>query len=332
MTQATLLSDFLTALGVPHTQRYADQRFNAMTFQSLFGLSEELKNFGIASEGYQIVDKAADLPKLTTPFLAATREGGIVIVENVSPDKVDIRSYDGPKSMSTEQFVDVWTGVVLLAYPAENACEPELDEHRWIDFGLRARSWLLVAACAFIFVYLFIAHGLWQHFSTIALTAISLVGLYVTLQLEFKSLGVHSSTADSICGFIDRTGCSSILRTSASSFFGIVHWSEVGLGYFAVTLGMLLCAPEYIGSLALLNALCCPFSIWSVWYQKFRAKKWCTLCLITQACLWLSLACYIFGGWYSDIRIDMSLFVIGAAYVGAVFGINALSNILHEKA
>ena len=94
----------------------------------------------------------------------------------------------------------------------------------------------------------------------------------------------------------------------------------------------LLMFPQYIGFLALINACCCPFSIWSVWYQKYRAKAWCTLCLITQACLWLSLGCYAFGGWFgSSFPLDIHIIVIGSAYVAALLLINALSPYLERN-
>ena len=35
-----------------------------------------------------------------------------------------------------------------------------------------------------------------------------------------------------------------------------------------------------------LNIFTLPYSFWSVWYQKAKAKQWCVLCLIIQALLW----------------------------------------------
>ena len=90
--------------------------------------------------------------------------------------------------------------------------------------------------------------------------------------------------ADKICGLIDRTGCGTVLSTKASKFFGLFGWSEVGFSYFGVSLACLLVFPQHIGYLALVNACCCPFSFWSVWYQKYRAKAWCTLCLWPSMC------------------------------------------------
>ena len=113
---------------------------------------------------------------------------------------------------------------------------------------------------------------------------------------------------------------------------GIFSWSEVGISYFGVTLATLLLFPQYTGYLALINAICCPFSFWSVWYQKYRAKAWCTLCLITQACLWLSLACYILGGWFRHaFPLRAPFFIIAVFYVTVLLAVNALSPYLKKN-
>lgn len=321
----TILSDLLSAMGVPHTMEYSDQRFNTMTFKSLFGLSKVLEEYGVDSEAYIVTDKAGDLALLTPPFLAHTPDG-FVIVRNIDKDKIDLNSFDGPETLGTADFIDKWDGKVLLVFPHPDASEPDYSRHRFIEIANISKRWILIACAIFLFGYGFITAGLWRHDSTILLTGITLAGLYVTFQLLLKSYNISSKHADSICSIIDRSGCHTVLGTSAAKFFGIFGWSEVGFAYFSITLLVLLIFPENIGSLALINACCCPFSFWSVWYQKYRAKAWCTLCLITQACLWLSLACYIFGGWFKhSFPLRADILVIGAAYVGTLLLINALS-------
>lgn len=322
---ASILTDFLAALGVPHTRRYSDAQFDAMTFQSLFGLSKLLESYGVESEAYALTDKAADLPRLTAPFLAHVPDG-FVIVEATGPDCVAVNEGYGARTVPTGDFCKRWTGEVLLAFPKPDAEEPHYAEHRFVDLADKAKKWALAGALVFVFVYGFVTAGLWRHASTVLLTAITLAALYVTYELLLKTYGIASRRGDSICGIIDRSGCHTVLGTTAAKFFGLFGWSEVGFAYFSVTLGVLLFAPGDIGSLALINACCCPFSIWSVWYQKYRAKAWCTLCLITQACLWLSLACYGFGGWFRmSFPLSPSILSIGAAYVAVLLGLNALS-------
>ena len=324
--RASLFSDFLTELGVPHTQWYSDQRFGGMTFKSLFGLSKLLQAYGIPNEALSVADKKAALGAITPPYLAQLQRS-FAIVTATGPDTVTLRTVSNPQPhpIATDVFLNKWSGVVLLAYPDEKSEEPHYASHRFTEIGNSAKKWVLGALMLFIFAYLFISNGIYSHVSTVLLTLICLAGLFVTYQLVLKSLNIHTGAGDAICGVIDRSGCHSVLSTSASKFFGLFGWSEVGFAYFGVSLGCLLIFPQYLGYLALINACCCPFSFWSVWYQKYRAKAWCTLCLVTQACLWLSLACYIFGGWFRhSFPLDWQFFVLGATYVAVMLIINAL--------
>ncbi|MBO4966398.1 MAG: hypothetical protein J6C81_09125 [Muribaculaceae bacterium] len=327
MKPASIFTNFLTELGVPHTRSYSDRRFEKMTFKSLFGLSKLLQSYGVPNEAFSLPDKRGDLALLPVPFLAGSGES-FVVVRSKNQNSVEyIDCVTGEtRTLSMDDFIDKWSGVALVAYPTEESAEPSYMKHHLIEIAQRVKRWVLIAAVLFIFLYLFISNGIYAHVTTVLLTMIFCGGLYVTYELMLKSLHIHSERGDSICGLIDRTGCHQVLSTKASSFFGIFSWSEVGMAYFSVSLCCLLVFPKYLPYLALINACCCPFSFWSVWYQKYRAKAWCTLCLITQGCLWSALICFICGGWFEgSFPLRIEFFILGATYVAALLGINSLS-------
>ena len=328
----TILSDFLNALGVPHTVKYSDEQFHAMTFQSLFGLSKLLEQYNVPSEALKVADKEKDIDSLTPPFLAHTRDC-FAIVEALTPQEVSFRAYDGKiTSVPRYRFNELWDGIVLLAYPQDNSAEPDYATHRLGDFARKMRPWILGAAALFLFVYFYVANGLWSNLWINGLILVTLAGIFVTYQLELKTIGIHTAAADSICSVIDSGGCNSILATPASKFLGVFSWSEVGLTYFSVSLVAMVVFPQCWGWLALINACCCPYSFWSVWYQRFRAHKWCTLCLITQACLWLSQACYIASGaWRIAFPLQWATAVLVAVYALVFFSLNMLNPLLARK-
>ena len=53
----TLIADYLSALGVPYTYDYTNTRFSKMPFQTMFGFTKLLQEYGIKSEGYLLKDK-----------------------------------------------------------------------------------------------------------------------------------------------------------------------------------------------------------------------------------------------------------------------------------
>lgn len=317
----SLFSDFLAQLGVPHTVDYSDGRFAGMSFKSLFGLSKLLEEYGVPNEGVRISDKS-EIRKLGVPFLAQTPEG-FVIVTAVGDDRVSYVTQGVAETVPYNAFVDAWTGVALLAYPDADAGEPDYRAHADIEMVKRSKVWVLWGCVAALFLYLFISNGIYRHVSTVILTLLNIAGVGATYLLLLKSQKVHSRFADRVCGVVEEGGCDDVLETKASSFFGIFSWSEVGFAYFSVSLLALLVFPGDIGYLGAINICCLPFSFWSVWYQKTRAKAWCTLCLSVQAILWLSFACYLAGDWLHGIfPLRMPFFVTGVCYVTVLLALN----------
>lgn len=324
MVQASVFSDFLRELGVPHTVDYSDRRFAGMPFRSLFGFSKLLGDYGVRSEGLRIADKG-EFRSLVPPFLAQT-PGGFVIVTRRSGDTVDYLTDGVAESMNLDDFTRAWTGIVFLAFPDDKSAEPDYRRHRFVELAGIVKKWLLVAVAAFLFVYFFISSGLYGHVSTVLLTLLYIVGTVLSVMLMQKSLNIGSRAADRVCTVLEKGGCDSILKRPVSKFFGIFSWSEVGLTYFGVSLATLLLFPEYIGYLALLNLCCLPYTVWSIWYQRFRAKEWCTLCVSVQCTLWLLFFCYLGGGWFSHVMpIRFGFIVLGAVYLLVLLVLNRLA-------
>ena len=83
--------------------------------------------------------------------------------------------------------------------------------------------------------------------------------------------------------------------------------------------------PQWIRYLALCNVCCLPFTFWSIWYQRFRAHKWCTLCVSVQATLWLLFFCYLSGGWLKGVfPLRIEFFVLGVTYLTVLLLLNRI--------
>ena len=259
MPDNTIFTDLLGQLGVRFTPEYANRQFEAMSFKSLFGLSQLLKSYGVESEGLVLSDKS-EIEKLTPPFIAQT-SGGLVIATSIGNGSIGYLSQGVEERMPLQEFEKAWTGTVFLAFPTERAGEPEYCAHREAMFFTKVRNVGLVVGLAALFCYLFVSNGIYRHVSTVLLTLLDLGGLYLTYLLVQKSLKIHNKAADNVCRVLQEGGCDSILETKASKFFGIFGWSEVGFTYFSVSLLCLLMFPEWICYLALCNACCLPFTV-----------------------------------------------------------------------
>lgn len=326
----TILSHWLELLDVPFTPAYTDTRFRAMPFHSLFGMSKLLDEYGVETEGLRLASPS-DLTTLTPPFLAHTK-GGFVIVTGIGADTISYKTGGVDETIPAAEFAAVCDGNVFMAYPTATSSEPHHALHSRIDFFDRAKKWVLIGAVIILLAYLVVTNHIWTSWSLMAVALLDMGGLWFTWQLVRKSLHIHSSAADAVCGVLEAGGCDDILETSASKFFGLFGWSEVGFSYFSVSLLGLLMFPQSAGALMLCNMLCLPFTAWSIWYQRFRAHRWCTLCVCVQATLWLTFFCWLGGGWLPHIvPVGVHFIVLGLTYVAVLLGLNAIMPLIDRK-
>lgn len=330
----TLFSDFLRELGVPHTEAYSDSRFAAMPFRSLFGLSKLLQDYGVAAQGLRLAS-TADFAQVPVPYVAATPRG-MVIVTRVADGQVDYLSRGVAETMALEAFEQAATGTVLVARADRTSREPDYGAHRRMEFFTKAKRWVLWGLTIFVLVALFVSNGVWRYPSLIAVTAFDLVGLFFCTLLMGKTLNIHSAAADAVCGAVEKGGCDDVLATKASSFFGLFKWSELGFAYFGVSLVALLAFPKAAEWLAWIGVCCLPFTVWSVSYQKFVIKHWCTMCLGVQTTLWALFFSWLAGGWlgHSPFPLALGFWVLTAVYGIALLTINRLTPYLtrHDTA
>lgn len=332
----TIFTCLLDVLCVPHTAAYSDGRFRAMPFQSLFGLSKLLQEYGVATAGVSLDDRK-DITDLPVPFVAPLRGGEWVIVSgtDATAGTVSYLSHGRREQAPIDTFTGAWGGTALLCGHddgAVRAIEPHYAEHRLAIIMTRLRNIALVVLLTGLSLWLFVENGLWKSWVTMSLVVVSIIGFLASYFLGQKTIGIHTKFSDSICSAIQHKGCDHVLD-SGGTFLGIFHWSEVGLGYFGVTLLALLTAPQQtMPWLAFFNVFCLPYSFWSIGYQKFKAHAWCTFCLIVQATLWTLAAIFFFGGVWKELTTFNSAGpILLACYIIAVLGINWLLSVLNRQ-
>ncbi|MDO5395083.1 MAG: vitamin K epoxide reductase family protein [Bacteroidales bacterium] len=315
-------NDFLTALHVPHTQAYSDNRFATMPFMSMFGMSRLLDEYGVDSMALALTDKN-QMPLIPTPFVAPVSGSEWVIVTDASDNMVDYITQGKHERAAFSRFRDAWTGVAFIATANHASREPDYNSHRLAAAMTSVRNYGLWALMMAVAVYFFIVNGLWRNWWSIALPLVLLTGLAASFMLVLKTIGVRSKAIDNVCATIQEGGCDTVIDTGGT-FLGIFHWSEVGLAYFSVSLLALFLWPDAWSWLALFNIFCLPYTVWSVSYQRFKAHAWCTLCLVVQLTLWLTFICWLGYGWWNRLTLSATPFLLAAAYVIVCLTLNRL--------
>lgn len=329
---SSLFSDFLSVLNVKHTEEYSDARFATMPFPTLFGLSELLKEYGIGSIGLNVAKETREkaLNEFPKPFLADT-EDGFLIIEKINDSNLTYLSQHKEFTAPVSEVAEAWNGIALLAEKDEESIEPDYEKHWIAEKAQGVKSWILRLLIAALFGFAIWCSGLWTHWAAWLLAIFDMAGITLSFLLVQKALGIQNKAADAVCSVLEEGGCDQLSRSDASSFMGIFKWSEVGLSYFSVSLLAMFLFPSILPVLAAINIVCLPYTVWSIWYQRFRAKTWCTLCVSVQCTLWVLFALYMIGGWTfqifpMDLWFWIKAIVLAACYLAVMLGINKIDN------
>ena len=253
----------------------------------------------------------ADLNHIQTPCLIRLNNGQaaalIDIAEGLGARKKSFLIYHpdhGVQILLPQDFIGIWSGVLFDIDSAHAFKEPQFfdknSSEQW-QYWCRPISIILT-----LLLIVAVLHYQVTHFAGIALlifvgiTACLISGLALSLILAQHALGNISGTLAKYCssGFAnDATyNCSDVLDSPSSKFLGVSH-ADIGVAYFSGSLLLFLLslltvdAYPYIHSLnsgiIYLSLLVPIYSGYSIYLQKYRLKKWCILCLYTQASVFL---------------------------------------------
>jgi len=283
---SNILTSFLDALDVKYTKTFSNKYYNEHPHKyNLYGISKMLSDYEIDNAGTRINNKLEDIINIETPFIAHAG-GDFVVVHDVNEKEVEYRFRNLNITMPLNEFCDSWTGIVLLAESKVNSIEPNYKQNSRKDlYQLSLRSSLIIAILVLL-VTTFVNNHSYINIGLILSLAINIIGVYIGLLLIQKQLRIHSSYSDKICSLLKQADCNDILESNAAKLWGIFGWSEIGFSYFLSNIIIIVFLPDLINYYAIINICTLPYTIWSIWYQKFKAKQWCVLCLIVQFILW----------------------------------------------
>jgi Protein-disulfide isomerase len=326
-----VFTSFLKLLRIRHNNAFSNKYFNEHPHKhNLFGLSKMLSEYNIENVGTKIKNKEQDLFNIELPFIAHCG-GEFVAVYKVEQEKVHyIR--DGKRIIiPVSQFIQAWSGIILLTEVSSNSIEPDYDKHRIKELLTFAQKLILIVAGIVALGITYVSKSLFSNIGTTLLLTVNLVGVYVGYLLILKQMSIHSTYADKICSLFSKGDCNNVLESEAAKLWGVFGWSEIGLGYFVANVLIFLFLPHLIPYLALINILALPYTVWSVWYQKVKAKQWCPLCLIVQALLWIVFILnVVFGNIYFPELCLQDILITGCVYAIPMFALNLLVPALSE--
>ena len=281
----TILEHILKGLSVKHTSLFAQKLYNEHPHKdNLYGVSKMLEEYGIESAIVDIAEK--DVHALDNHSII-NLGGHNSLVREWNEQEVKSLWENREIKIRLNDFNKLWDGKAIFPKKSDQSAEPDYGENLKNQYYNDGRKYLLYLMAAIAMITGFVANNAFMHPGLMTLLAVNMVGIYISYLLMQKQMNIRSNQADKICSMLSKGGCKGVLESSAAKLFGLIGWSEVGMSYFVSNLIVVVLRPHLLPYLALVNICALPYSFWSVWYQKFKAKQWCVLCLLVQLLLWL---------------------------------------------
>ena len=310
-----IFTELLSILKVKHTAEYSTKVFNEHPHKyNLFGLYSLLSDYNIEREAYRIESKE-NISELPTPFVAHFG-GDFVVIRKIQNDKVNFNWHGNLLNLEIDEFYKSWSGVVLLTEKNNKSKEPDYKTHFIKQIFENLKFIALFAVILLSVAYTFINAKIYQSVGLSISLLLNLIGCYISFLLVQKQQKTQNHYADKICSLFAHADCNDVLETSAAKLFGLIGWSEIGLGYFISNIIIILFIPVLYPFLAWLSVFALGYSIWSLWYQKFKAKQWCALCVIVQLLFVLIFFCnLVFGFIQMPVFSFFNIILLSCTYI-----------------
>ncbi|HNR17641.1 MAG TPA: vitamin K epoxide reductase family protein [Chitinophagaceae bacterium] len=251
-------------------------------YPSLRSISDCLDNLGIDNAAL-VIDKER-LNEVPLPFLAHDMaRNRFIIIENTIEQI----------SENTE-FNKHWNGTALLAEKPEGWRNEENEKQ--IKAGRKKnQNTFFAVSLIILLVGLSLLNGFSWQMAGLLVTV--LAGLGIAALIVQHELGISNEITEQLCSTGKNTDCDAVMHSKGSKLGKwlspiAIGWADAGIIFFSSFLVTLVVAiytgyTAVTGVLAVLSAAAIPFTFFSLYYQWRVIKKWCPLCLLTIAVLWL---------------------------------------------
>ncbi|MEA3317684.1 MAG: vitamin K epoxide reductase family protein [Bacteroidota bacterium] len=270
---SSLLQEFLKKQGVKARRTEISLIHNSDPhLPSAFSIIQTLRYFNIKAVAYK-TDFSTLKDQQGSSFILhfTINDGVFVLLKTINHDFVRVFDYQKNQTikLSINQFLQLWSGIVIKS-------NNELSVKKRPTKSLHFFIFLIIAIT--LLTRLFLVDNV-----ICFATLLNIVGIYLSVNTLIIKEGSSNEFIVNYCNINKEKTCSSII-TSNVSLLGInINLSELSVFYFSFNLIYLILfgitnihfnvVLIYIGALGL------PFILISLYYQLFKLRAFCTICL-----------------------------------------------------
>lgn len=303
---SSIVYEWLSHYDIRASRSYIHSRLASHhAYPSFLSVTDLLDEWGIENAAL-IIDKEK-LKDLPTPFLIDTsnKDSSYLLVK-------DFRK-DFPVSA---EFINSWDWRVLVM--EKPVLFHDAENERWLGVERSSKRSRLLSVITILAI---LSAGLLFQFSWVMaiLLLLSITGFSISLLTVLEELGIENTITNQICDTGKNFNCSAVLKSKYANLFGKLSLADLSLTWFlswtiALSIGLFLDMTGPVTKLlSLISIIGIPFSLGSLYYQRWVIRSWCPLCLITIALIWLQAGITIPIGWnqpFSPQFINHLLFAL----------------------
>ncbi len=278
------------------------------SYPSLHAITGVLDHFNIENLALEVLPNLETLSQLPKFFIALIdnendKEFSVIVKRKNS---VEVISGDKKKtSMPVDNFLSIWDGIIVAVEKNEFITKTKQTNNPAFINSLYILSGFFILA-AFFFAKPTLFSSL--HF------VLSLVGIFISLQIIKHEFGFRSKIVNKFCTANKSTSCDAALNSKGATILKHYKLSDISLIYFiGLTLSWIIFVNISVSivSIITISLFVIPATLYSIYYQYFVIKKWCPLCLVIVAVLWLQ-CCSLFtlNGLMENITLSLKSGVI----------------------
>ncbi|MBC2843500.1 vitamin K epoxide reductase family protein [Winogradskyella flava] len=274
------------------------------SYPSLHAVTGVLDHFRIDNLAAEVPTDLETFNQLPEVFFTLIKNGSkeFVVVTKDSHQQVGVHYHNKEKKPKPiEEFIAEWSGIVVIAEKSNITVEKKgVSNKNFI------KSISIISLALLLFTFFSAKPSLFQivHF------ILSLIGVLISILIIQHEFGFQSKAVEKLCTGSKSTSCEVILNSKGANFSKYIKLSDLSFIYFAgMVLSWVIVANvnhQYL-SIVVLTICSIPITFYSLFYQYKIAKKWCPLCLMIIAVLWLQcLSVFLLNPNLKDIHIEFS--------------------------
>lgn len=273
-----LLYQWLLLLKIPISKKYLRRLLvTHPDYPSLLSVTDTLSRLGLNHIALNISKN--HLTEVPVPFLAHLngKAGELIIVNNL--DVVTKKATD---------FYQRWSGVVVAIEKPAAWENTENEVHLRQEQQQRKQTFFAILLVSALSILAMVKASSWV-ISCLILTAVS--GFIIAYLIITKELGIENKIMRWVCA--RNADCNKVINSDGPRLLGGLRWGDLGISWFFCLLFLIIFS-SFTGIfnymmpvMLLLSVATLPFTIYSVYYQRFVIRNWCNLCLIICGLLWV---------------------------------------------